>query len=257
MLKAAGLSYAIGNCPLLLDVDLTLTPGTVTAVIGPNGSGKTSLLKLLCGEYQAAAGVVTLQNRDIQAWSARERAQLIAVLPQQSGLNFPFTVDNVVALGRYPHSTGQQRDADIVTQALARVDATHLRQRNYTTLSGGEKQRVHLARVLAQVWDVADGGERYLLLDEPTSALDLAHQHLALSTAQQMAADGAGVLVILHDLNLAAQYADQLLLLKNGKTVALGDSSAVLTVENIRQVFAVNVQLMAHPQTGRPMLIHC
>ncbi len=256
MLKASGLSFAIAGCPLLVKVDVTLAPGTVTAVVGPNGSGKTSLLKLLSGELAPTAGAVTLQHKDLSKWSARERAQLIAVLPQHSGLHFPFTVEDVIALGRYPHSSGQQRDHEIVEQVIAQVDAEHLRQRSYMTLSGGEKQRVHLARVLAQVWEASELGARYLLLDEPTSALDLAHQHLALATAQHMAMQGVGVLVILHDLNLAAQYADQVLLLKAGQTVAQGDSYSVFTVDNIRQVFEVDVQLMAHPQTGKPMVIH-
>jgi iron complex transport system ATP-binding protein len=181
---------------------------------------------------------------------------MIAVLPQQSLLNFSFQVGEVVALGRHPHRSGASRDAQIVDQALAAVDATRQKQRDYTTLSGGEKQRVHLARVLAQLWQGEQSLERYLLLDEPTAALDLAHQHMILSAARAMALDGVGVMVILHDLNLAAHYADSVAMLVDGRLVASGDVHSVLTQKNIEQVFGIAVSLIPHPQTERPLIIY-
>ncbi len=261
MLRAESIHVSLGNplkgnCPLLTAVDLSVKPGSVLAVVGPNGAGKTSLLKTLSGEMAPSAGRVMLQDRRLSDWPPEQRARLLGILPQQSTLGFPFRVDEVVALGRYPHATGKQRDEAIVDKALSTVDASHLKARTYTTLSGGEKQRVHLARVLAQVWEASPLGERYLLLDEPTAALDLAHQHMILQTARDMAKQGVGVLVILHDLNLAAHYADWLVMLKHGKIVASGDAHQVLTAEHIAEVFGISVSLMVHPQAGCPLIVH-
>jgi len=261
MLSAESVDVAIGHspanrCALLTDINLTVKPGSVLAVVGPNGAGKTSLLRTLTGEMTPVKGQVLLQGRSLSSWPAEWRAQQLGVLPQQSALTFPFQVNEVVGLGRYPHNTGKRRDREIVAQALAAVDGSHLQSRAYTTLSGGEKQRVHLARVLAQVWEKPAQGERYLLLDEPTSALDLAHQHLILETARYMARQGVGVLVILHDLNLAAHYADWLVMIKGGRLVAAGDAHQVLTPEHIQSVFGIAVTVMPHPQTGRPLIVH-
>jgi len=256
VLSVSSIDVVAGSARLLSSLSLALSPGSVTAVVGPNGAGKTSLLKVLCGQLRSVCGSVQLRGLDLSAWSLQERARMIAVLPQQSLLNFSFQVGEVVALGRHPHSSGAQRDAQIVDQALAAVDATVLKQRDYTTLSGGEKQRVHLARVLAQLWQGEAEQERYLLLDEPTAALDLAHQHMILRAARTMAADGVGVMVILHDLNLAAHYADTVVMLDHGRIVASGDACSVLTEKNIEQVFGIAVTLMSHPQTQRPLIIY-
>ena len=257
MLRAEAIEIRIGKRLLLDAVDLTVQPGQVLAVVGPNGAGKTSLLKALVGELTPQQGQVLQQDRRLADWPVEVRAQLLGVLPQQSPLNFPFRVAEVVGLGRYPHHTGAKKDAAIVAGALAAVDASHLQVRTYTTLSGGEKQRVHLARVLAQVWEASALGERYLLLDEPTAALDLAHQHVILQTARRMAQQGVGVLVILHDLNLAGHYADQIVMLKNGRIAASGDAAQVLSADNIAEVFDIAVEVIAHPHSARPLIVHC
>ncbi len=256
MLTADKLSLRVADRLLLDDVSLSLEPGSVLAVLGENGAGKTSLLRMLAGELQPDGGAVELLGKPLSQWSAETRAQKLAVLPQQSTLNFPFSVEEVVALGRYPHATGAERDRQIVSESLAAVDITHLQQRCYTRLSGGEKQRVHLARVLAQVWQEDGDAARFLLLDEPTAALDLAHQHSVLKVARSVARQGVGVLVILHDLNLAAHYADQLLLLKQGRLLASGAPRHVLNEENIRRCFGVTVTVMDHPSSDRPLLVY-
>ena len=158
-------------------------------------------------------------------------------------------------LGRTPHATGAARDAEIVREALAAVDGSYLAGRIYTELSGGEKQRVHLARVLAQVWEPLPEGERFLVLDEPTSSFDLAHQQLTLGIVRRLAGEGMGVLLVLHDLNLAARCADQLVLMQCGHVAAMGAPRDVLTEANIRDVFQVDAAVSEHPQDGSPLVI--
>jgi iron complex transport system ATP-binding protein len=196
-----------------------------------------------------------LGERPLADWPADQRARSLAVLPQQSLLNFPFTAEEVVMLGRTPHATGLARDNAIVHEALACVDGAYLARRTYTHLSGGEKQRVHLARVLAQIWEPVDGLPRFLVLDEPTSSFDLAHQQLTLAVVADLAARGVGVLIVLHDLNLAARCADQLLLMQCGSIVSGGPPADVLNAETIEAVFQVKAHVGVHPDTGGPLVI--
>lgn len=254
-LSANRVTVKTGRCTILDDISFTLRPGELVAILGPNGAGKTSLLKALTGEQTPAVGSISLCGRALGSWSLQERAQILSVLPQHSQLNFPFNVEEVVLLGRYPHTTGRDRDDDITEAALKAVDGFHLRSRCYMSLSGGEKQRVHLARSLAQIWEHSPLGERFLLLDEPTAALDLSHQHTTLQVAKRLAQQGVGVLVILHDLNLAAQYADRLVMLKRGSFVAEGRPQNVLSAARIQEVFDIEVSVIAHPETERPLVI--
>lgn len=256
-LEAKNITAHAGPIQLLDDVSVTVNEGEVVGLLGPNGAGKTSLLKAISGELKLSAGQLQLNGRMKIQWSPAELAQMQAVLPQYSQLSFSFSVFEVVLLGRIPHATGWQENERIVRAALAIVDAAHLLERDYINLSGGEKQRVHLARVLVQIWTECDLGSRFLLLDEPTAALDLAHQHMTLRTAREFAKTGVGVLVILHDLNLAAQYADRLLIMKSGRVVASGKPEEVLTPVQIQQVFSIQVSVIDHPQTGRPLVISC
>lgn len=165
-----------------------------------------------------------LDQRELAQWEGMQRAQRLAVLPQASSLDFAFRVEEVVGLGRLPHQTGRSRDAQIVSAALAAADVGHLRDRSYLALSGGERQRVHLARVLAQLWPGQEG--QSLLLDEPTSALDPLHQHVTLQAIRAFAEQGVAVLVILHDLNLAARYCDRVLLLEGAALILWGHRRA-------------------------------
>ena len=253
MLRAENLSVQRGPCTVLADINLELRPGEVLGVLGPNGAGKSTLLGALCGELPPSQGDVWLDQRRLQDWPGSERAQRLAVLPQTSTLNFAFRVEEVVGMGRLPHASGRVRDAQIIKQALEAADALHLAGRSYLALSGGERQRVHLARVLAQLWPGGEG--QVLLLDEPTSMLDPLHQHTTLQATRAFVEQGAAVLVILHDLNLAARYCDRLLLLERGRPPALGRPEAVLQAEPLQAVFGLEVLVQQHPERGHPLIV--
>jgi iron complex transport system ATP-binding protein len=254
-LRARQVSLALSGVTLLEGVDLSVETGRVTAVLGPNGAGKTSLLRVLCGELAPRSGTVTLGDLPVAGLPSVDRARQLAVLPQHSLLDFPFFAEEVVMLGRTPHDTGREHDEKIVRDALAAVDCAYLARRVYTHLSGGEKQRVQLARVLAQVWEPVSSGSRFLVLDEPTSSLDLAHQRLTLQVVRALADRGVGILLVLHDLNLAARCADEMVLLQCGRVAYAGPPGEVLTVANIRQVFDVEASIGSHPADGSPLVI--
>lgn len=254
-LVAENISLHTAGFELLRHINLSIAPGKVTAVVGPNGAGKSSLLKVLTGDLKPTVGRVLLDDSDIGEWPLAERAKFLAVLPQHTGLNFPFTADEVVALGRIPHQTGYARDREIVHSALALVDASYLQKRLYTQMSGGEKQRVQLARVLAQIWEPSDFGQRFLVLDEPTSAFDLSHQQLTAEIVKRLAASGVSVLVVVHDLNLAARCADHLVILNSGLIAAEGSPEKVLSERLIREVFDVDAVISQHPVSRTPLVI--
>lgn len=248
------LSLARGQATLN-NVSLTLKPGEIVALVGQNGAGKSTLLRVLSGERQPDQGRVRLQNRPLKDWTGPERARMLSVLPQQHNLNFEFRVEDVVALGRYPHRTGRRHDDRIIDEAIALCDLKSLRERSISDLSGGERQRVHLARVLAQIWEPQSEGHRFLLLDEPATGLDLHHQQLLFHSVQTFARRGVGVLLVVHDLNLAARFADQVLVLDAGEAVLQGKPAQVLTADNIARHFGLTVTIQAHPHHHCPLII--
>ncbi len=198
-----------------------------------------------------------MNARPLVDWSLKERAQIRAVLPQDSSLSFPFTALEVVLMGRAPHVKGAEsrRDFEIARKSLEAVEAIHLEERLYPTLSGGERQRVQLARVLAQIWENAENQTRYLLLDEPISNVDVAHQHETMRLARRFAGEGAGVLVILHDLNLAAQYADRIAVMKSGQMLSVDKPENIFTPESIEEMFGVRAGVIKHPYHDCPLII--
>ena len=252
---ADNISLHLSGFDLLRNISFEVEAGAVTAIVGPNGAGKSSLLKVLTGEITATRGDVYLNQRELTHWPLLDRAQMLAVLPQHTLLNFPFTADEVVGLGRIPHQTGVTKDNQIITQALDLVDASYLQKRFYTQMSGGEKQRVQLARVLAQIWQPSDHGEQFLVLDEPTSAFDLSHQQLTLDIVRQLAERGVGVLMVIHDLNLAARCADNLVVFDGGVIAAQGKPKDILSEQLIDKVFGVKSIISQHPVTKRPLVI--
>ena len=254
MMQGKNLGFARGGKTILHDVGVEVRPGEVLAVLGPNGSGKSTLMHLLAGTEKPDHGSVFLDDIPLARLSPLQQAQKRAVLQQSSQVSFPFTVEEIVLLGRTPHITGAERpvDYDIMRKALAAVQAEELMGRRFPTLSGGEQQRVQFARVLAQLWEVEGG---YLLLDEPTSALDPKYQHGILRHAKSLAVKGMGVCAVLHDLQLASLYADKVLLLKEGRVVAYGPVAEVLTETQVSELFEVPVK--AVEQHGSRMFISC
>jgi len=232
---------------VLHNITLAAKAGEVLALLGPNGAGKSTLLQLLSGELTPDVGEIYINNRQRSAWKPLEIAQILAVLPQLTALNFPLTAQEVVTLGRIPHATSPKDNEAIVDQCLQDVDMLTAKDRQYGWLSGGERQRVQMARVLAQIVQPDIQVDRYLLLDEPTSALDLSHQHLLLKLLRRLASQRVAILITVHDLNLAMQYADRVILLKEGEIVGEGSPATVLTAENIAQTFNLSVTLLPHP----------
>lgn len=257
MITAENVSYRIKSKEILREVSMEMRGGEILAVVGQNGAGKSSLLKILCGDLRPTGGAVTMENRLLDEWKAADRARIRAVLPQDSGLNFPFTAFEVVLMGRAPHlgKTESQYDYEIAEAALATFAVADLRDRIYPTLSGGERQRVQLARVLAQIWEPTGEQPRYLFLDEPIASLDLAHQHQTLKAITEFAREGVGVFLILHDLNLTAQYADRVLVLHDGAVLAADTPAEIFTPPLLKQAFGVEAVISKHPFFDCPLII--
>jgi iron complex transport system ATP-binding protein len=271
----------IGSAQLLREASLELRAGELLAVVGPNGAGKSTLLRALAGDRPVDGGEVRLDGRPLAAWSLPARARRRAVMGHEEELAFPWRAREVVMLGRLPHHMGSPDDHDhaVVARLLADVDATDLAERTYPTLSGGERQRVQIARVLAQLWpDDLDPGtpwagpetaragagsghapiERaaaWLLLDEPTANLDLRHQALALRLLRRRAALGAGVLVVLHDLNLAAAHADRIAVVQGGRVVADGPPAEVLRPDLLASVFGLPMLVVPDARLPHPLVV--
>lgn len=238
VLRAQRLRVRRGDRLILRDVSLTATPGRLLVLVGPNGAGKSTLLSTMAGLLKADEGQVVLHGKPLGEWAPRDLARRRAMLSQRVDLEFGFRVEEVVGLGRSPHVPDLVRDDRIVDAALRAAHAWGLRGRRYTALSGGEKQRVQLARVLAQIWEGGAAGA-WLLLDEPEAGLDIAHQHFILRRARACAAAGFGVIAVLHDLNLAARYADEIAVLADGALLRHGEPDEALDPAHLSAIYGI------------------
>lgn len=259
MLSVADIGLRRSGKQILSAVSAEFSPGKLSAILGPNGAGKSTLLKIISGVVAPDTGGVVFNGKPLQSFTAPALARQRAFLAQESLLGFDFSVEEVVILGRIPHLSGweSERDWDVCEWALRVVEMTDFRHRRFSTLSGGEKQRIHLARVLAQLeGNRADtAGARWLLLDEPTSALDLRHQHAALTLVRRIAREcHLGVLVVLHDLNLAMRYADEVLLLSEGRVAAAGQTRQTLTAGKIAEVYGVRTRIYCETSATCPFI---
>lgn len=262
MLQAHDLSYKIGGKSILKEVSIEVATGEILVILGPNGAGKSTLLKALSGELPELSQQVMFNGLSLNSYQNRQLASLRAVMPQSVHLDFAFSVEEVVNMGVL--SARPQEAKRRVLQALQLFDVAHLLDRNYLTLSGGEQQRVQLARVVVQILpevsaDVSDSNQvsaegRYLLLDECTSSLDLAHQQQVFSVLKKLTQQqGIGIVAVLHDLNLASQYADRALLMCDGQSYAYDHCAEVLSESNISQVYHCPVDVI--PREGSWSLV--
>lgn len=251
LIEARALSYYAGDRCLLEGVSLRVDSGEVVAIVGPNGAGKSTLISLLAGDLRPAAGHVLLEGIPLERMHAGDQALRRAVLRQRIHVALPFTTFEVVLMGRTPHLRGRsegREDGVIAQSALIRTGMAPFAERLFPTLSGGEQTLVSLARVLAQQAPL-------VLLDEPTAALDLRHQHAALHLARTIADSGGAAVLVLHDLNLAAGYADRIGILHQGRLVAIGPPWDVLHPEVLRAVYGIPIAVHSHPHTGAPLLL--
>ncbi|MCQ4210280.1 heme ABC transporter ATP-binding protein [Streptomyces longispororuber] len=248
--EARGLHLELSGRAVLSGVDLTVRAGEVLALVGPNGAGKSTLLAALSADLAPSAGEIRIAGRAASAWPAAELALRRALLPQSATLSFPFAVGDVVRMGRAPWAgtAHEERDDEAVAAALAATDTTAFTDRPFSALSGGERARVALARVLAQ-------SAPLLLLDEPTAALDLRHQELVLRICRERAAAGDAVVVVLHDLGLAAAHADRAAVLHGGRVRAVGPPPEVFDAALLTDVYQHPVEVLPHPRTGAPLVV--
>ena len=247
-IAANGVGVTIDGHDIVRDVSVEIHAGEVLALVGPNGAGKSTLLSVLSGDVRATAGSVEIDGRDIRSVRHLELARLRSVLTQENQVSFPFTVAEVVEMGRSPWARAGSRDDDehAIHAAIEATDVAHLVTRRYTSLSGGEKARVSLARVLAQ--DTAT-----VFLDEPTAALDLRHQEDVMSTAAAIARRGRAVVVVVHDLSLAGAYADRVALIAGGRLESVGTPAEVLTAERVGRVYGLAVDVVT--RGGKPVIL--
>lgn len=255
-LEVRDLHYRIGELQLLSGIHLTVEPGEFMVVIGRNGAGKSTLFKHLTGELPCQRGELRVFGAPLGSSSKAELAQRRAVLPQTTNLQFAYEALEVVMLGRLPHQQRRpesREDVRIARACMERVGLKGYEGRNYLTLSGGEQQRVHLARALAQIHE--DVGSRLMLLDEPTSSLDVAHQHKALRLVKELTGEGVAALLILHDLNLVAQYADKVLVLADRQAIACGPPHAVMTRDILSRAFGYPMTTLPHPWLDCPIIV--
>ncbi len=238
LLQAIGVDVRVRTKQLIQDISLEVAPGEFLAIIGPNGAGKSTLLNALCGDRSISAGEVLLDGRPLNQWRKADLAQRRAVLPQHSAVAFDFTGLQIAMLGLLTHRgrLSEPQMKALAEQALSETEALAFADRPYTVLSGGERQRVQLARVLAQC-DADPSVKPFLLLDEPISGLDLSHQHAALASARRRVDRGLGVLAVLHDLNMAARYADRVAIIENGRLTAIGPTRETLDPDRLSTVF--------------------
>ncbi|MEM9398995.1 MAG: heme ABC transporter ATP-binding protein [Verrucomicrobiota bacterium] len=250
MIVADGVKVRRGGKELLQGVNVEVHVGEFFVVLGPNGAGKSTFIKTLTGEIEPSAGTVQLGGKKLADWDPVVLGKIRGHLPQNSDMAFPFSVMEIVLFGRIPHYQWfeSSEDMKIANEALALVGMEQFANRKYLTLSGGEQQRVQLARVVAQIWDKPADHKRYLLLDEPTSSLDVVHQEHVLHLVKKLTGQDIAVLAILHDINQACKYADQILFIKGGKQVAYGSVDQTLKKEVIEEVYDMEVTLISHPK---------
>lgn len=258
MLELTNVHVRLGDHLALADINLSIPSGEFVGILGANGAGKSTLLAALAGDLHPEQGLVLLDGKPLSVCHVQELARRRAMLPQHLIFDFDLAVAEIVAMGAYPWpDIAPEQLAALIEDCLAMTDCLQLQQRRFPSLSGGEALRVHLARLLLQVRASPNSVECYLLLDEPTANLDPRHQAQILAVAQTQAHQGnIAVIATLHDVNLASRWCDRLILLRNGRIIADGHPSAVLTPENLAAIYDIQAHCMPHPTTpNRPLVL--
>lgn len=254
MIEVKNTSYSIGKKALVNEVSFHVQPGEMLAIIGANGAGKSTLLKLLCKEIKSDSGKILIRNKPIEAYKLDDLAKFRSVLAQNNTISVSFKVQELIMMGRYPHFDNRptEEDVAIVKKAMEETGVLAFADRDYNTLSGGEQQRVQLARVIAQIYDQPQG---ILFLDEPTNGLDILYQQQILSLARGLADRGYCVVSILHDINFASRYAHKVLMLKQGRSIAFGPPREVINCVNIHHAFNIHVKLFSDEEYKCPFIV--
>ncbi|WP_194840845.1 ABC transporter ATP-binding protein [Filobacillus milosensis] len=253
MLDLQNVSKTVDEKPIVNQVSFSVQKGKSIGLIGPNGAGKSTIVKLISGLEKPTNGLIQLMGKDVQQWSVKKLAQHTAVLTQEGLSPYPITVFDAVLMGRYPHLGFFQRegkkDFDLVEHVLETTGLTAFKDQMLDTLSGGERQRVAIAKAMVQQ-------PQMLLLDEPTTFLDIGHQKNILNLVKDwQRRDGLTVLMVLHDLNLAAQFCDELILMNKGKVVDIGSSEQIIAKETLEQVYHANPEIIRHPKSNIPQIL--
>jgi len=257
MLRTESISYNVGKKNILSNVSADFLPGEFNMILGPNGSGKSTFLKIFAGELNDFSGAVFYDDKKIKDINNAALAKERAVMSQQPELSFPLSVEEVVMMGRYPHFTFNpgKKDVDICNEVIGLLQLSEFKERNYLTLSGGEKQRVQFARILAQIYEAPANGYRYLFLDEPLNNLDINYQQEFLQIATSFAKQHTVLIAVMHDINLALQYADKVFFLKEGRLVDKGNAKEIVTAELIEKVFAIKTTIINNPVSNTPLVV--
>ncbi len=257
MLSARNVTYSIGNFRLVDNITLDFKSGELAVIMGQNGAGKSTLLRILAGSMKHFAGEVIMMDRSLDSFSDIELARTRAVLSQHYDISFPIPVGEIVLMGRYPHfkNVPSHNDRKICEKAMDMMGVAAMSGRDYNTLSGGESQKVQMARVLAQIWQAEENEQKILFLDEPVSSLDLHYQHYILRIAKEYAKNNILVIAVLHDINLAFKYADRIIFMKSGKVVKSYLADDDVDREVISEVFDVKTDIIKNPFSNKPIFV--
>tara|TARA_B100000579_G_C22847358_1_gene865245 strand:+ start:932 stop:1720 length:789 start_codon:yes stop_codon:yes gene_type:complete len=257
ILNLNSVCYSINKKTLIDNITFDIDYGEIACVIGPNGSGKSTLIKLITGELKPTTGNIIFQNKKIEDWAPIDLACYRSVLSQSNHLSFPFSVIDIIKMGRYPikNSTKEQND-EIYRKLIDIFDLNKNINQNYTTLSGGEKQRVQLARVFSQIWSDNEYSNKILIIDEPTSFLDINHQYALFEFLKSMNQKGLTILMVLHDLNQAIAYSNKIIMLKEAKLIASDKISEIINTEKLEEVFNIKLKLIKNDGMDNPIITY-
>lgn len=254
MIKVEEISHRIGNKQLLKNINFEVKNGEFLTIIGPNGAGKSTLMKCLCKDFKPSTGKITFFGKELNSFKSQDLAKIRSVLTQSNHVSINYKVNELISMGRYPHyeNNMSEHDIAIVQQVMQDLGIEHFYDRQYYSLSGGEQQRVQLARVLAQIYDQENA---VLFLDEPINGLDLLYQQAILSQARKLADRGHIIISILHDINFASRYADKVLILNKGEIVAFGKCTDTISEKNISETYQTPVKLIQLPDMDYPLIV--